>query len=314
VTQGGWSNQTAVRVIVVEGGVYTGLFFYVPVPGPGNLVASWTAQAGTDPYGNAYPAGIAIFNGSEVLIGNWNTLGLQIFSNSGAGEVLFDSNATGASPAMEMLSQMAPADTFPALLQVQNGTLAAGLDTLFVQGPQSPAATDASESYVYATLTQGTTASGAFGQLVWWNIAIGAHVRLAWDSTGIQCSGMAAFQPGGTAPEVWHTAALAAGFTTGGADQAPRYRLEPVGTGQVVRLDGTAYTSGAVASGAVMFTVPAAYTPLTRKRFVGPTSLSGYVVGEMTAGVQTTGAVTIGALGAAAGEQIVLDGFTYPLD
>lgn len=113
--------------------------------------------------------------------------------------------------------------------------------------------------------------------------------------------------------ETWHTANLATGFTTGGSDQAPRYRLEATGTGLVVRLDGTAYANAVVASGATMFTLPTGYQPKTRKRFVGPTNLASYTLGGMTAGVSTAGVVTIGAAGVST-NQVVLDGMTYPLD
>lgn len=56
-----WSNDTPRRVIIVEGTAYSGLFFYSSIPGRGNLVGSWTAQSGTDPYGNNYVAGIATY-------------------------------------------------------------------------------------------------------------------------------------------------------------------------------------------------------------------------------------------------------------
>lgn len=60
----GWANQANRRLVVVEGSAYTGLFFYEPTAAAGNLVGSWTAEAGTDPYGNAYPAGINVTIGT----------------------------------------------------------------------------------------------------------------------------------------------------------------------------------------------------------------------------------------------------------
>jgi len=61
---GGWSNSTNRRLVVVEGTAYSGLFFYSPTPALGNLVGSWTAQAGTDPYGNSYPDGLNVVGGT----------------------------------------------------------------------------------------------------------------------------------------------------------------------------------------------------------------------------------------------------------
>ncbi len=53
-----WSNQVVSVLIIQSGGTFQGLFMYSPVIGAGNLVGSWAAAAGTDPYGNAYPAGL----------------------------------------------------------------------------------------------------------------------------------------------------------------------------------------------------------------------------------------------------------------
>src|SRR5581483_7878803 len=39
-----------------------GIFVYSGTPAAGNLVGSWAPVAGTDGYGNAYPAGLAVGN------------------------------------------------------------------------------------------------------------------------------------------------------------------------------------------------------------------------------------------------------------
>ena len=49
----------ASRVVII--GSAGGLFVYSPTPGLGNLVASVSGHAGTDPFGNAYPEGFAAF-------------------------------------------------------------------------------------------------------------------------------------------------------------------------------------------------------------------------------------------------------------
>ncbi len=58
---GSWSNQAVqtTQVIVDSGTPQSGLFVYNGTPGPGTLAESITAEAGTDPYGNAYVAGAA---------------------------------------------------------------------------------------------------------------------------------------------------------------------------------------------------------------------------------------------------------------
>lgn len=59
-----WGSNVFPLLIVTSGGGFTGLFVYSPAPGPGNLIASIAAQAGTDPFGNAYRAGITSYDPS----------------------------------------------------------------------------------------------------------------------------------------------------------------------------------------------------------------------------------------------------------
>lgn len=60
----GWT-ATYFTTIIIEGNTpQTGIFFYSGTPGLGGLIGSWTAQAGTDAYGNSYPAGINVTAGS----------------------------------------------------------------------------------------------------------------------------------------------------------------------------------------------------------------------------------------------------------
>lgn len=61
----GWSNQITSLIIIEEGTGFSGLFFYSPVIGAGNLIISIAAQAGTDPYGNEYQQGVAVYDPSN---------------------------------------------------------------------------------------------------------------------------------------------------------------------------------------------------------------------------------------------------------
>ena len=56
-----WTNQLLNLIILsaAQKG-FSGFFVYSPAPGPGNLIGSWAAAAGVDPYGNAYPAGLSV--------------------------------------------------------------------------------------------------------------------------------------------------------------------------------------------------------------------------------------------------------------
>lgn len=60
---GSWSNTATNLIVLIEAITgYSGLFAYSPSPGAGNLVLSLTAAAGTDPYGNAYQAGLTTYS------------------------------------------------------------------------------------------------------------------------------------------------------------------------------------------------------------------------------------------------------------
>jgi hypothetical protein len=50
--------------IVVIYGTKGAILIYSPTPGAGNLIGSWAGEAGTDQYGNPYPAGLAVGNSS----------------------------------------------------------------------------------------------------------------------------------------------------------------------------------------------------------------------------------------------------------
>lgn len=71
----GWSNQL-ISLIVLSASQhgFSGFFVYSPAPGPGNLIGSWAAAAGTDQFGNAYPAGLSVelgsFTGSNLFLYN----------------------------------------------------------------------------------------------------------------------------------------------------------------------------------------------------------------------------------------------------
>lgn len=68
----GWSAQYFTTIIIEGNTPNTGLFIYAGAPAFGNLIGSWAAQAGTDPQGNAYPAGINVFQGQLTGVGITN--------------------------------------------------------------------------------------------------------------------------------------------------------------------------------------------------------------------------------------------------
>lgn len=59
----GWSSQYFTTIIIEGNTPGAGLFIYNGAPAAGTLIGSWVATAGTDAFGNSYPAGINVNQG-----------------------------------------------------------------------------------------------------------------------------------------------------------------------------------------------------------------------------------------------------------
>lgn len=109
----GWTNTAggvlqATTVIITAPTPGAGLFVYSGTPGPGTLIASIAATAGTDPYGNPFPQGFAsitptrqitINNGQIILHSAGSVIDASVnVSGSGAGLLQINSNTTAAAP------------------------------------------------------------------------------------------------------------------------------------------------------------------------------------------------------------------------
>lgn len=145
-----WNNSIFPLLIVTSGGGFTGLFIYSPAPGTGNLIASITAASGTDPYGNAYQAGVTTYAGTlfaqllagelgfkqsgdiapSIILGGGGALSLQ----SGQGTV------TGRGASGLQLAQSLTSAGAPRIILSSNASAPALLG--FVQGTAGPNAGD----------------------------------------------------------------------------------------------------------------------------------------------------------------------------
>ena len=75
-----WTNQVTSLIILTEQTTgFSGLFGYSPSAGAGNLVLSIAAVNGTDPYGNAYSAGVTSYNGG--MSANLTSGGIAFFQS-----------------------------------------------------------------------------------------------------------------------------------------------------------------------------------------------------------------------------------------
>jgi hypothetical protein len=274
-----------------------GAFFYDGVPALGDLLVSIAGAAGFDDYGNAYAEGLSVGVATpRVVIGPVAGEALIYFPTGALDE--------NSAPAIQAFLQNSGQNS---LLVVRGGTPSTELDY------SALALTSSSED--------GTTTQ-ASGDLIYVDTGGTTHEVVTTGHAGAAIAGsVTAVVPGsGTSranvfqTETWHTATLAAGFTTSVSDEPPRYRLEGTGGG-VVRLDGTAYTSAATAAGAPVFTLPVGYRPTIRRRFVGTTNASGYTtVGGALWSIAPTGVVTLTPACSAASQQACLDGITFAID
>jgi len=91
---------------------FSGFFVYSPAPGPGNLIGSWAAAAGVDPYGNAYPAGLSVEVGAITgIVITGSTFEGTDFIIDSAGE-FFYSGTPAAGNLVESVASAAGVDSF----------------------------------------------------------------------------------------------------------------------------------------------------------------------------------------------------------
>jgi hypothetical protein len=302
---GSWSNDASNLIILIEQITgYSGLFGYSPAPGPGNLVLSITANAGTDPYGNAYAAGITLYssegtinldgtsatwndtiNGSGIQISVAGGAVLEEFEPSTVAGVTWDHGAVGATLASR-LGTNTP-ETF--LVSPTNDT--------------NPGSTSSLALYGYPQTSNGDVTSEAIttAQRVFENTPIG-WITGSWIK----------------AAETWHTPTFSGSWVSTGTlntnatFQGLQYRKDAEDN---VWLSGGATTT---AAGGSIFTLPAGFFHTTRRHLVpcwifdssaGTTSASFVQVTE--AGVVNV-AASLTNITIATGDQVYING-KFPL-
>jgi hypothetical protein len=119
-----WNNQAVQLLVLQEAtGGWSGVFGYSPTPGKGNLVFSVAAAAGSDPYGNAYPAGVSTTAGAGTIEGPDYVIdsagGFWYSGTPAAGNLILSmSGAAGTDPY---------GNTYPQGLAFAKGTVPGGL-------------------------------------------------------------------------------------------------------------------------------------------------------------------------------------------
>lgn len=368
------ATGTITGASVIVDGTNGGVFIYSGTPAHGNLIVSITGAAGTDAYGNTYPAGLDVsvgtISGSSITggtisgsaISGGTVTGAKIIATGASGEILgytgtpaagnlifavspvagndglgnsYDQgititngsssvviSETGGSPIVYLVSGRSQIVNSSAIQAMGQGSGTSGFDQIDYSGAEDNTQLDTVGFSMTSSSSDGTALplikwvykdpSGTFHQLMELNLAgvvvSGGSLYAVTPGTGTSRTNVAT-------AETWHNMVLTSSFTTNAQDQAPRYRLEGIGGG-VCRIDGVAYTVNAsTASGTTIATLPVGYRPTIRKRGVGITNYSGYTTpGGALFQVLPTGAVVTAAASTAAGNQLVFDGFSFPVD
>lgn len=150
----GWQTNIFPLLIITSSGNFTGLFVYsTSPPSAGHLIASIAATGGTDPYGNAYHAGIDSY-GSATTIFTQLTGGQIQFGDTGN---VLPGQLSHAIRLLEMFpSASALTDLLPAMLMI--GAAAGGSPQVligsFVASGSPPSASTNGVLEVQGTATQ----------------------------------------------------------------------------------------------------------------------------------------------------------------
>lgn len=235
---------------VIISGANGELLVYNPTPGVGNLRVSIAAMAGTDPYGNAFPAGIGVFNTSGALVGVLQSSGSLITLYNTSGQVIGTWGQTGLQIQFTALSGH---QTIVGL------TLSPAL-TFFSQDLVS----QSGNANVQMTVTNGGLIN-EFGSLKINSPVAGSGNFAEIDLNGQSDDGtipatITVNFPVQIAGETWHALSLVNGFSAGsqaGWNSGIRYRK--LGNGDI-EFDGIVSTPVSP-GGKIIGTFPAGYRP-----------------------------------------------------
>ncbi len=305
---GSWSNTATNLIVLIEQvSGYSGIFGYSPAPGAGNLIFSLTAAAGTDPYGNAYDAGLSLYstdgfinftvqggnivsswndtvNGSSIIIGVGGGSVLEEFTPSAVGGVTWDAGTLGAS-----LASRLGTNTPLTFLTSPNNHANPGQDAeiILYGAPQTSSGDVLNEIQMSA-------------HRVWADADTVGWITSAWIKSA----------------ETWQTPSFAANWASTGTlngnatFRGMQYRHDAE--------DNTWVLGAAVASagaGSTIFTLPTGYRPPTNKRALLPCYIFDSSAAAVVSGfaqVTEAGAVNVSAslsgVTIAAGDQVFING------
>lgn len=275
------------------------ILIYSGTPATGNLIMSFSASAGSDSFGNAYPAGFTV--------GLSSTTQVQMVSNGGVGNfnILFN-NASFTSGQMF-------------------GSVISNFADLVINGPATTVAGRTDFVGVEWNSNVSTGAIGSANMLFIYNDSLGsAHGQASFDYSGfnIKAGKVTGIHPGtGTSPsnaavaETWQVPSLPAGWGGGAAYKA--------NADNTVTLAGliTLPSTGSY-NNITIFTLQSGYAPLGQKRISMASLALSSAYGNNSASpglprvfVDTTGNVSLAGIPVSVNSsQVCIDGCIYPLD
>lgn len=296
-----FSNAIFRGSVVISGS--NNLLMYSGAPASGDLVIALAPNAGSDAFGNVYAQGLTIgaAGGSQLVLG-----------------------LTGGSPLLYFPTGRTAITNSSAFQTITLGTGTGAYDQLQILGAQDNTQLDAIDSGWTSSSPDGTQPAQILD--FYHDPSGGYHFYRVCSFAGNASTGpVTAVQPGtGTSravpavAETWHAGAslLTALWTTTGASNPLRYRLEPQGSGGgCVRLDGEILTTGAGPwpANATMFSLPAGYHPAQSHPFITRSDIA-VAAGQCTVNVLNSGGVQNGQAFTAAGQRLWFDDVVFPLD
>lgn len=297
----GWNNQLVPLVIISASGGFTGLFVYSPVPGAGNLVTSIASAAGTDPYGNAFPAGI-----TEGKVGK---IQVQLFADpvSGIGKEQFLlANSLFTNP--ELVASVTGAPAFADIAIIGPASTVAGFtDQITVTFNSSDAISSSANITSFYTSVAGPV-----------------FTYFTMDASGFNiraCNQLTATMPGTGTPatpaqsETWHDLRpLTNSFIgTNAGFYPPQYRKLADGNVQVWGSVKTPPTTGNY-NGVIFANIAAGWRPLSNDGALWPVTRVADGLATPLVHVDTSGNMSFSFLPTSLAQTTIGIGGIYPLD
>lgn len=276
------------------------ILFYNGAPGAGTLVGSLSPKAGTDQFGNTFPAGYRFSDGTVSITETTATI--------------FGLDSPLLSLSTGSVSEVSPLEIFSVFNSpVIESVISGAMGTLIA------------DKVTIALFSGQANSPGvsSFGVLTYFPVGSAGNIgipMLEWDFTGANVTGsLVSVDPttGLTSTnfasgESWHAPVLNAGFSSFGAPAAPvGYQIEGM-NGKRTRLRGEISLTANQGANTTIFTLPTQYRPQFQSEYFGANTLSGAVAGRGGIIIDNGGNVRLAVAGVT-GNAVQLNGICFEL-